>query len=140
MFCKSTSKVHLNMKKFPFTLICVGLIWILCFCNPPSTKLDNISYIDKFYHIIMYAGTMSIFWLEYWFSHSTTKQWSRKKLHLWALGAPILMSGVIELLQAYCTGGRRSGEWLDFIANTLGVILAWQLGRFVIKKWFKRKN
>ena len=32
------------------------------------------------------------------------------------------MSGVIELLQAYATT-TRSGEWLDFAANTLGVCL-----------------
>lgn len=30
------------------------------------------------------------------------------------------MSGVIEILQEYCTGGRRSGDWLDFAANSIG--------------------
>ena len=37
---------------------------------------------------------------------------------------PILMSGLIELLQAYCTGGRRSGDWIDLAANATGVTLA----------------
>ncbi|MBR1621842.1 MAG: antibiotic resistance protein VanZ, partial [Prevotella sp.] len=45
--------------------------------------------------------------------------------------APVLMSGLIELLRAYCTGGRRSGEWLDFAANSIGVTLALFIG-FVI--------
>ena len=39
-----------------------------------------------------------------------------------------MMSGVIELLQAYCTGGRRSGEWLDFAANATGATLALVIG------------
>ena len=36
---------------------------------------------------------------------------------------PILLSGVIELLQAYATT-HRGGEWWDFAANTAGVLLA----------------
>ena len=42
------------------------------------------------------------------------------KLFCLAWIAPILMSGVIEILQEYCTGGRRSGDWLDFAANSIG--------------------
>lgn len=38
------------------------------------------------------------------------------------------MSGLIEILQATCTGGRRSGDWLDFAANTVGVTLAAVIG------------
>lgn len=34
------------------------------------------------------------------------------------------MSGAIELLQAYCTGGRRSGDLADLVANAIGVSLA----------------
>jgi VanZ family protein len=36
----------------------------------------------------------------------------------------MLMGGVIEILQAYCTGGRRSGDWIDFLADAVGVLLA----------------
>jgi hypothetical protein len=37
------------------------------------------------------------------------------------------MSGLLELLQRYCTTNR-SGEWLDFAANSTGVTLAVPLG------------
>ena len=47
---------------------------------------------------------------------------------LLAFLAPLLMGGLIELAQAYCTGGRRSGEWLDFLANSLGVVLGTLVG------------
>jgi hypothetical protein len=41
------------------------------------------------------------------------------------------MGGLVELAQAYCTGGRRSGEWLDFLANSLGVCLGVLIGLFL---------
>ena len=37
------------------------------------------------------------------------------------------MGGVIELVQAYCTTNR-SGEWLDFLADSLGVGLGALIG------------
>ena len=39
----------------------------------------------------------------------------------------ILLGGLMELLQAYCTT-TRSGEWLDFWADSLGVLLGNALG------------
>jgi len=42
--------------------------------------------------------------------------------------APVAMGGMVELAQAYCTAGHRSGDWLDFLANSLGVVLGTFLG------------
>ena len=53
------------------------------------------------------------------------------RLFLFAFLAPIAMGGLVELAQAYCTGGRRSGEWLDFLANSLGVCLGELIGLFL---------
>lgn len=108
------------LSKYPFSCICIVLIWILCFCTPPHTPLDNVAFIDKWTHIVMYAGTCSVIWFEYLRRH---KRACRLRLFVWAWLAPVLMSGLIELLQEYCTGGRRSGDWLDFAANTLGATL-----------------
>lgn len=52
---------------------------------------------------------------------------------------PILMSGVIELAQEYCTEAR-SGEWADFAANSTGVVLAALLGHFVLRRHIHPKN
>ena len=49
------------------------------------------------------------------------------KLLLLAFLAPIAMGGILELMQAYLTTFR-SGEWLDFVANTIGVCLGTVLG------------
>jgi len=35
---------------------------------------------------------------------------------------------VLELLQEYCTFGRRNGDWLDLAANTTGCTLAAVIG------------
>jgi VanZ family protein len=68
-------------------------------------------------------------WLEYLRSHRSL---NRRKLALWAVGAPIAMSGLIELLQAYATTNR-SGDWLDFAANSLGALLAIPLGLYILR-------
>ena len=43
-----------------------------------------------------------------------------------------LMGGVIELVQAYCTGGTRSGEWLDLAADSLGVLIGQPIGMLLV--------
>ena len=42
------------------------------------------------------------------------------------------MSGCIELMQTYLTTNR-SGDWLDFLANSTGVLLAVVFGYYVIR-------
>ena len=87
----------------------------------PELPLKNVRFIDKWTHFVMYGGTCAVIWAEYLHRH---KKPSLKKLVLLAWLSPALMSGVIELAQKYCTGGRRSGEWLDFAANSTGATLA----------------
>jgi hypothetical protein len=71
------------------------------------------------------AGFFPSSWLEYFFKH---KQYDYKKLLLWAWLAPVIMGGVLELLQAYCTFGHRNGDWLDFAANATGCTLIGIIG------------
>lgn len=44
----------------------------------------------------------------------------------------------MELLQAYCTT-TRSGEWLDFYADTVGVLLGNGVGLLMNVLYFKRQ-
>lgn len=108
-------------KKYPVSLLLIAAIWVLCFIDVPETPLDDVSLIDKWTHVAMYGVTCGVIWLEYLLRH---RRISPRRLFAFAFAAPIIMGGVIELLQAYCTGGRRSGEWLDFAAGAAGVILA----------------
>ena len=83
----------------------------------------------------MYGGTCSVIWIEYLRSHTSL---NTKKLILWTFLAPVLMSGLLELLQAYCTGGHRNGDWLDFAANSLGVLLGTLIGLLFNSLFFHR--
>ena len=119
------------VKKYPFSVICITLIWILSLVPVfPETPFDDVKFIDKWVHIIMYSGTFTVLWIEYNLKH---KRPDYKKLFLWAFVAPILMSGVLELLQEYCTGGHRGGDWLDFAANTTGVTIAAVIGLLILR-------
>lgn len=109
-----------NLRHFPLTCCCVALIWYLCLFKPPSTPLDSVSGIDKVAHAVMYLGACGVFWTEYFRSPIHL---SLRSLLGIAVVAPIVMSGVVELCQRYLTSCR-SGEWADFAANSLGVLLA----------------
>lgn len=117
------------VRRYPLTTICMLLIWYLSFFTPPKTELDEVAFIDKWVHIIMYGGTCVVMWGEYLRQHKPVTQWGRLLFLAWLL--PILMSGLIELLQAYCTGGTRSGDWIDLAANAIGVTMAAVLGMVV---------
>ena len=46
---------------------------------------------------------------------------------------PIIMGGLIEILQSYCTNGNRSGEWLDFLADAIGSTIAVLIGILLVR-------
>ena len=115
-------KICQLISKYPLTAVCVAAIWYLSFFTPPHTKLDNVQFIDKWAHIVMYGGSCAVFWAEHLLRGRRRAVTRRAAVAGWLV--PVLMSGAIELLQAYCTGGRRSGDWLDLAANAVGVSLA----------------
>ncbi len=78
----------------------------------------------------MYLFFVLTIWWEYLRAHPRI-DWRRLLLLGWL--SPMAMGGVIELLQAYCTGGRRSGEWLDAAANCVGATVALFIGILVAK-------
>lgn len=116
-------------KNYPLSLLLIAVIWVLCLFTPPHTGLEHVRYIDKWTHLVMYGGFCSVVWFEYLRRHRCIF-WHR--ILLLAVLAPILMSGLIELVQAYCTTNR-SGEWLDFAANSVGVLLGTLLGYGVLR-------
>src|SRR5574344_66669 len=118
------------IKKYPITIIFITVIWYLSFFSPPKTELDNIQFIDKWVHILMYGGTFTVLWIEYLHKNRII---NKKRLLLLAIIAPIAMSGLIEILQEYCTNGRRNGDWLDLAANSFGLLLAALIGLLIAK-------
>ena len=128
---------HFSFRRYPLSMLCLALIWILSL-TPffPETPLDDVEFIDKWTHLVMYGGTSAVIWWEYLRSHRIIN-WHRL---LWiAVAGMMVLGGVIELLQAYCTT-TRSGEWLDFIADTVGVLIGSGLGCLMYIGWHKRKH
>ena len=113
------------VRKYPFSLLCILLIWVLSL-TPffPETPFDDVQFIDKWTHLVMYGGTCSVIWFEYLLHHRTI-DWG--KILLLSVMGMTLLGGLMELLQAYCTT-TRSGEWLDFWADSLGVLLGNAVG------------
>lgn len=123
-------RIKYLLKHYPLTLLCLALVWYLSlFIDMPETPMDDVPFIDKWTHLAMYGGTCSVMWIEYLRCHDRLNGW---KLFLLAWLGPILMSGLLELLQKYCTTTRQ-GEWLDFLANSTGVTLAVGIGLLIWK-------
>lgn len=113
-------------KKYPLSILCIAVVWYLSiwFMPPEEMELPSINFLDKWTHLVMYGGTCSIIWIEYLRHHQTL---NKQKLIVWAWLAPTLMGGLIEIVQEQCTS-TRSGEWLDFAADTMGVLIGVCIG------------
>ena len=123
------------VKNYPLSVLCIVLIWILSL-TPffPETPFNKVAFIDKWTHFVMYGGTCSVIWWEYLRRHRVLDY---EKLFFYAWLCPVLMSGLLELLQEYCTAGHRNGDWLDFAANTIGVTIGALVGLLMKRCWFK---
>lgn len=119
------------IKKYPVSLLIILTVIYLSFFKPPKTDLDEIHNLDKLVHICMYMGMSGMLWLEFLRAHrkNDSPLW-----HAWvgAFLCPVLFSGMVELLQQYCTT-YRGGDWMDFAANTTGAVIASLIGYFVLR-------
>ncbi|MBQ7442521.1 MAG: VanZ family protein [Bacteroidaceae bacterium] len=118
-------------RRYPWTTLTCVAIWVLSLAPIGDLELpvEGLSLSDKGAHFIMYGFLAMVVWCE------RVRQMCHNGLsaaglcglmrrlvwpHLaWTFVAPVAMSGVLELMQNYCTT-YRSGEWLDFAANTIG--------------------
>lgn len=113
--------MKLTFIHYPISIIVIIIIGYLSFFTPPQPEsLTQIPNIDKLVHLCMYGGLTISLWFEY-LRQKKTIHWA--SLFIECIVAPILLSGCIEILQATCTKNR-SGDWLDFAANCLGIGLA----------------
>lgn len=118
-------KVFKIISHYPFSCLCILGIWGLCLIPIPETPLDNVQFIDKWTHFVFYGGLCSVLWAEYGYRHSSFDKW---RVLLWIVIAPIVMGGLIEIVQATCTNGVRNGDVSDWIADTIGVVIGQFIG------------
>ena len=123
------------LKKYPLSILIIGIILFLSFFNPPETPLNEVNNIDKVLHFIMYFGFCSVLWFEYFRSHALSDP---KRLVPWAIIAPIIFSGLIEIGQQTLTP-TRAADWYDFLFNSLGCLVAALFSLVVTRRVLKRK-
>ena len=122
--------LSLYLRRYPFTLLLAVAIVILSLAPIPEIKMaEDVPLADKWTHMVMYGALTLVIWFDYKRSH---KQLNPGKLLLFAFLAPIAMGGLLELAQAYLTTCR-SGEWMDFVANSIGVCIGTVCG-LIIKR------
>ena len=110
--------IHLKKNpKHAYLLSIIIALSILVLSLSPLPELPDVPGNDKTHHLIAYAILA--------FPTSVTNQ---KVLSMTLLF--ILMGGAIEIIQPYVN---RYAEWLDFIANTIGVVIGLAIGLFLNK-------
>lgn len=108
-----------------FYLTLTIIIGILSLIPVPEIKMTHqVPLADKWAHMVMY-GTLSLtFWFEHLYKHDKPVYF---RLFIGGMLLPVLMGGAMELAQAHLTTCR-SGEWMDFVANSIGVLITCTLG------------
>ena len=107
--------IHLLWK--PTTILLFSTILFLSLYPLPRLPIMNQG-VDKLYHFIAYLALV------------LPLGYAQPKYTFLYLFTLILISGTIEVIQTYVN---RYGEWLDFLANTLGIFVGFLVGKIVAK-------
>lgn len=121
------------IRRYPFTTLFVAAILVVCMIPIPDTPLSEVSLIDKWTHVAMYAALEVVMFTEL---NRRRASLSAGRLLAATVVAPAALGGLVELMQAYLTT-YRSGEWADFAADCVGVLAGALVGRFVITPVFR---
>lgn len=103
-------------------VVTVAIIY-LSLAKLPKTII-SVRHIDKFYHSLAYF-TLTLSWL--------LSFYKKPKSKYLIIILCIILGIVIEILQAYLTI-YRTGDYLDILANTIGVFLAFFIFNLFLKK------
>lgn len=103
-------------------------LWVLCITALSLLSVPDLGtggvelpYIDKIVHFVFYFGFVWLGGLAF-YAHKRDL-FSLKKIVLWTFLAAVCYGTIIEVLQ-YVATTYRSAEWSDFMANTIGALMA----------------
>lgn len=113
-----------------FAIIIISLIPI-----PEVKPLHEVPLADKWVHFVMYGGLALCLWFDWYMKNGTER--TKPITLLTAFIYPIALGGLMELGQAYLTTCR-SGDIVDFYANSIGALLGLVIGITVVKHIVKR--
>ncbi len=114
------------IKNFWKSIIVVGCILYLSFASPSTfTGIPTFDNEDKLVHILMYLGFSFILTFEFNYATKKTKANSLIFISV-CLVFPVLLGGLVEILQPMYFAPR-TASWLDWLADTIGVLIGWGL-------------
>ncbi len=124
------------MKRYVLSILAtIGVMTLSLMPIPEIPPLAEVPLWDKWAHFVMYGSLCCVYWFDYFRNGNDRGDYS--KWILWIVVLPILLGGLMELCQKYLTSCR-SGDLIDFFANSVGVLLAIPLGLFLVSKLAKR--
>ena len=128
------------LKRYLLTLLTLIVVLYLTFFKPFGyIPEDKVVGLDKAAHFVMYFTLCAVFWFE------TFRLTLRPKPFLMAMLAvviPVVFSGVMEYLQ-YLLTSYRTGDFDDFVYNTIGVLVALLFSLFITRPcmvWFSNRK
>jgi VanZ family protein len=132
---KQLIKRTISKTYFLSDMIFVAIVVLSITPIPEVKPLEEVPLMDKWVHFVMYGVFSSCLWFDY-YRINQDKRFTLVAIIL-AVIFPIITGGLLELAQAYLTTCR-SGEWMDFYANSIGVGIGLIIGPTII--WTLRKK
>ena len=112
------------LKKYWISTIVILAILVLCFMDTTPLPAPPILNFDKLVHVIMFMGISGVIFFDN--TYYLRLPISKKRIFWSALLFPIVLGGLIEVLQEYLTP-TRSGDWFDFLFDVVGAFLGWRI-------------
>lgn len=124
----------LFLNRYKFAILIAAVIFYASILKPAQLPSDISLFagVDKIVHFLMYF----ILALALNFESGKIIRHNKLLLYCVVLVFPILYGGLIEILQANFFPPR-TGEWLDFFANTAGVLFAYFIYHKILKNRLK---
>ena len=126
------------LRKYWLSTIFILVIFILCLMNTTPLPAPQILNFDKLVHIIMFMGISGIIF----FDSTLYLRLPTNKIRIFlsTFLFPIVLGGIIEILQEYFTQ-TRSGDWFDFLFDIVGAFLGWGIALLINRRLqLKRKT
>ncbi|MDX2172338.1 MAG: VanZ family protein [Bacteroidota bacterium] len=118
-----------------FSIVWATIIFILC-ATPgqyiPSTNWLELLSFDKFVHASIFFILCTLLFIV------AIKYNQSKMIIISYFALSVLYGGLLEIMQARCFS-HRSGDWLDFFANSFGCCMA-LLALKKLSKYLKTTN
>lgn len=113
------------LKYLYIPVIIAGVIFYLC-CLIPPNDIPDVGFeffipLDKVVHFFMYLGLSGATGLFYVYDRKG--KINILKMLIGAIVIPVLYGGLIEIIQ-WKFYAPRTGDWYDFLADTLGALSA----------------